>query len=186
MNHLLLIAVLLFGVASVTAQEPDKGRNWTFGTELDVFPYATGGWYASLFGAYENIRLRSVVAQSNLPGFVRDEGINEQRVQAYAGIIDFVFGRDNRGPTFDQWWLGFGYERWETTYVSADGMADVSTNVLTVGGGYIWKFWKGFYLNPWVAAHVSIDNTEPIQVGSITTTPPGVLPEASLKIGWMF
>ena len=183
---LVSLALLLVSASSLWTQsviedsvQLTASRDWTIGTELDVFPYATGGWYASLFGGYKNIRIRGVVAKSFLPSFVRAEGIEEQRVNAYAGVVDFVFG-----PQFSEWWLGFGYEYWDTRYTSADGTADVTNSVLTVGGGYIWHFWKGFFLNPWVAAHVVLDATDRINVGSVGVTPAGVLPEVSLKLGW--
>ena len=176
-SSLLAITVAMILCGSLSAQEvPD--RSWTIGTELDAFPYATGGWYASIFGGYETIRLRAVAANSFLPAFVRPEGINEQRVNAYAGIIDFMFKRG-----FDGWWLGFGYEYWDTRYTSSDGVTDRQSHVLTVGGGYIWRFWKGFYLNPWAAAHVVLNAEERITVGSTSFVPAGVLPEISLKLG---
>ena len=174
----IIAGLLLVCAVAAPAQETTQ-RAWTIGTELDVFPYATGGWYASLFGGYETIRLRGVVARSNLPAFVRPDGIDEQQVMAYAGIIDFLFKRG-----FDGWWLGFGYEYWDTQYRSSDGVAQVGSNVLTVGGGYIWRFWEGFYLNPWAAAHVVLNAEERITVGSTSFVPAGVLPEVSLKLGW--
>jgi len=177
-----IVTILMVASAAATAVgQGGTDRRWTIGTELDVFPYATGGWYGSLFAGYENIRLRGVVARSYLPGFVRPDGITEQRVNAYAGIIDFLFK-----PGFDGWWLGFGYEYWDTQYTSEDGITQVGSNVLTVGGGYIWRFWKGFYLNPWAAAHVVLDAEESITVGSTSFVPSGVLPELSLKLGWTF
>ena len=186
MRFLTHVITLLLLAASAQAQtlsqatlEVDSTTSWTVGAELDAFPFATGGWYGSVFVGLGTVRIRGVAAESFLPSFVRAEGITEERVRTYAGILDFTFG-----PNFDQWWLGFGYEHWTTNYTSADGTAETSTNVLTVGGGYIWKFWKGFYLNPWVAAHVLVDRPFSVAVGSTTVNPPNVLPSISIKLGW--
>ena len=61
-----------------------------------------------------------------------------------------------------------------------------SDTIFTIGGGYVWKFHKNFYLNPWVAGHLSIAGDKAVVVDESTYEPPLFLPEISLKLGWHF
>jgi hypothetical protein len=61
-----------------------------------------------------------------------------------------------------------------------------SNTVITVGGGYVWKFYQHIYLNPWIAIHYSPFGDKEVEVGPYKYQPTRILPELSLKIGWHF
>ena len=180
------LSTLLFTLCGIHAAQADTSgqppaRRWTVGVQTDVLSYIIGGWHASMFGAYDNVRVRGVISQSFVPEFLRDDLVTEQQISAVACSVDFLFG-----PRFDGWWLGFGYEQWTTTYSTATSSGEGRSHLLIVGGGFVQRFWKGFFVEPSAAAHISIAGPAEVQVGSATIFTDGVSPEISLKVGWMF
>ncbi len=58
--------------------------------------------------------------------------------------------------------------------------------MLTAGGGYVWKFSRHFYLNPWVGSHFVVANRRDIPVSGKIYQQPVFTPEASIKLGFTF
>ena len=176
-----LITVLIFSCFSflVVSQQ----RTQTVGFELDLLPYISGGWYASIWYGEQNFRLRAVYAETNIPKFVVPDGFKDHHLKAAAGIIDYFIK-----PNFEGWWVAIGYEYWQNQ-ISNDSATDTRefyNHVATFGGGYVWKFWQNFYLNPWAAGHILLTGSEEFYVGNDLYKPSVFTPELSLKVGWHF
>lgn len=185
----LVCAAMMFGFLATVPQsraetsEVDKNPPFTIGTELDALPFATGGYYFSLVGGYDHFRLRGVASLVNPPGFAYpSDRFTNLSLHAYAVIVDYFFKPEPQG-----FWVGVGLEKWLGTIDSANGSNSGSyhESVSTVGVGYVWVFYKNFYLNPWVAIHMKMDG-DPPRVGTDVYALPSVQGEGSFKLGWYF
>lgn len=185
----LAATALFFTLQPTKAAEPaqaEQPRVWRFATELDALPYATGGYYASAVAAREAWRFRGVAASSKLPGFMIKEGFEDKRTNAYALLVDrFVGARANRQEGF---WIGGGAELWRNRIRREGYSAATNYNnlMLTVGGGYVWKFSRHFYLNPWAGAHFAVAGELNPSVSGRIYQQSRFTPEASIKIGYTF
>ncbi|MBA4056575.1 MAG: hypothetical protein C0490_17805, partial [Marivirga sp.] len=111
------------------------------------------------------------------------DGFTNNKIQAYTGIVDYFFK-----PKFERWWVGGGLEYWKGSIQTGAKLssAKYSNTIITVGTGYVWKFYKNFYLNPWAAIHVRVAGDDSIMVDGEEFKPSALTPEVSLKIGWHF
>lgn len=158
------------------------GRAWKFGSEVDVLPYAMGGYYASAFVGHDGWRLRGVAARSNTPSFLVSSGFEKKQTDAYALLADRFLGAKRTQLT--GFWAGGGGEFWNSR-IRQEGTSNFThydNFVLTTGGGYVWRISKHFYVNPWSAMHVAVAGDRNINVSGKTYQQPRVTPEASLKI----
>lgn len=155
----------------------------SIGFELDALPYLSGGYYASAWYGVNHFRYRGVVANTQIPEFALCSCIQEHQLNAYAFIVDYFFK-----PQFSGWWVAAGYEYWDNWIIEKEETEQVyySNSVITVGGGYVWHFWKGFYLNPWAAGHIIVSGNGPINMGDWDYYPRTFTPEVSLKLGYNF
>ena len=174
----ILIAGLLF---LVTFNGISQNRSTTIGFEIDALPYLTGGYYGSFWIGNNHLRYRGVVAKTTVPDFLVKDGFTENKIQAYAFITDYFFK-----PNFQKWWIAAGIEYWKGQ-IQTDARQSTSeyeNAMFTTGGGYVWKFYKNFYLNPWVGIHLRVAGDDRVVVDTKEFTPPFFTPEISLKIGW--
>ncbi|WP_147415865.1 hypothetical protein [Ulvibacterium marinum] len=158
-------------------------KETTVGFELDALPYLTGGYYGSVWVGHNHFRYRVVVANLEMPDFFVEDGFTNNELQAYAVIVDYFFKPELKG-----WWVGTGLEYWDSK-IQTDAeleTADYNNTVFTLGGGYVWKFHKNFYLNPWAAAHLRVAGDKDVPVDSSIFETPLFTPEISLKLGWHF
>lgn len=153
------------------------------GFELDALPYITGGYYGSVWSGLNQFRLRGVIAEVNVPSFATEKDFKRKKIKAYALIIDYFFSKN-----FEGYWLGTGFEYWDSSIKNdtETAAAAYKNTVFTIGGGYVWNFYKNFYLNPWVAGHSIISGDKEIIVGSSTYRPQEFTAEVSIKAGWHF
>jgi len=157
--------------------------NTTIGFEIDALPYATGGYYGSVWVGHNHFRYRGVVAKVETPGFFVKDGFTNNEIQAYAVVVDYFFKSDFKG-----WWTGGGLEYWDSK-IQTDAKletAKYNNTIFTVGGGYVWKFYKNLYLNPWVAGHLRIAGDKEVLVDNSTFETTLFTPEFSFKLGWHF
>lgn len=155
----------------------------TVGFELDFLPYLTGGYYGSVWVGHDHFRYRAVIAKVKKPDFLVADGFTNNKITAYAAIIDYFFKSG-----FDGWWIGGGGEYWQGE-IQADTKQETGkydNAILTLGGGYVWKFYRNFYLNPWAAIHARIAGDSNVAVDGKEFHPPLLTPELSLKVGWHF
>jgi hypothetical protein len=153
------------------------------GVELDVLPYATGGWYGSLWYGFGHLRLRGVVSEVNPPDFTIEGDFTNAQTRAYALIVDYFPRRDRTAL-----WLGAGIERWENSIEHPEEVArgQYDTVMATLGVGWIWRLGDHVYVNPWAAGHLRVAGDDQALLGSRLYAPDRFVPEASVKIGWRF
>ncbi len=92
-----MFAVFLVLASFLVGQEKKKE---TLGFELDVFAYATGGYYGSVWYGVDNLRFRGVIAKVGVPDFFIDDKFENNEVNAYAFIVDYFFK-----PNYEGWWI---------------------------------------------------------------------------------
>lgn len=182
MKRLFIIPLILI-VSVGYAQQPSNEPKVTVGVELDALPYLTGGYYGSVWVGHDHFRYRAIVTQITTPSFMVDDGFTNNKIQSYTAIADYFFA-----PGFRKWWVGSGFEYWkgEIQSDSKQGTGKYENVIFTAGSGYVWKFYRNFYLNPWVAVHIRVAGDSHADVDGLRFHPSAVTPEASLKLGWHF
>ena len=167
-------------IAATGAYATDE--RWVLGTELDIVPFLNDGYYLSAITGKGRLRGRIVRTELTTPDFVTEDGFKDNDLAVWAVIVDFYF-QDG----FIGWWFGPGLERWtgEVTEEASGLRSAYETTILTLGGGYTWRFSKSFYLNPWAALHIPIGGDREIEFAT-ATFPINPTPEASIKLGVMF
>lgn len=186
----LMLSLLVFGLlghilapgAFAQSSEPLPSRA-RVGVELDLLPYLMRGAYGSAWGAKSHWRARAVITRTSLPGALVDEGFEDHTLQAYTALIDYFPDARLRG-----WWVGAGFEYWRNRVSRDDGSATARWNdpIATLGGGYVKPVWRRLYLNPWAAAHATLRDRAPVDVGGPPYRVRRITGEASLKLGWIF
>jgi hypothetical protein len=172
----------------LAAQEPQKAApsHWKFGSEADALPYLLKGYYGSAFAGRDEWRVRAIASRSTMPSFLVASGFTEKRSDAYALIGDLFYGSKRKMQ--EGLWAGGGAEYWQSR-IRADGspvFAHYDNVMLTAGGGYVWKFSRRFYLNPWSGGHFAVAGSRKILVGGKTYKQPVFTPELSVKVGFTF
>jgi hypothetical protein len=178
----ILVVSFLAGSFLLAPSSPAADRTWMVGTELDVVPYASGGYYLSLIGGVGKLRGRIVRTELTVPDFVTDDAFTDDDREVDAVILDIYFRRD-----FVGWWIGPGLERWtgDVTEEATSVRESYRTDIFTIGGGYTWRFSKHFYLNPWGAVHVPIGGDRDVEFVE-DTFEIDATPEVSVKLGIRF
>gem|GEM_PF-463375 len=177
---LTLLTMLVISISS-TAQEHSKQLN--AGIELDVLPYATGGWFAAAWVGKEHLRIRLLAASVNKPDFTTKKGFTGHHINAYALVADYSLDEQWKG-----WWLGGGLVLWNSTIQTDAKLQTASfTNYLINGSaGYNISLTKNIYLSPWTGMSIRVAGEKNVPVDSKRYTLPLLNPEASLKLGIWF
>ena len=183
----------LFGTAmpvraSAQEQRREAHQPLALGFNIDLFPTVISavngklGYAPQIWFGVDHFRARLVVAHLEPPDALAfaDKGFRHPTTTAFAGILDYTFG-----PHFDRWWIGAGFELWRQTieHDSVAGNAAWTSVVLTVGGGYIWRFSGNFFIDPWIAAHGTL-NPQTVTLGSFSYQPFPLIADVSIKVGW--
>ncbi|MBI5179500.1 MAG: hypothetical protein HZA04_09625 [Nitrospinae bacterium] len=179
-----ILLLLLFITSPANAEvKEEKASAQTAGIELDVFPYATGGYYGSAWYGEDRLRIRGIIAQVNTPSFLLEKGFKDNRITAYAAVLDYFVDEGFKG-----WWFGGGAEYWDSSIAHDEERptARYSNVVATAGCGYVWELSRNLYLNPWVAGHLMVGGERTVTVGTRSYDPPRFVPELSIKVGWKF
>jgi hypothetical protein len=187
MKKLIFVLSIVFFTGTIFAEE---NKNPTaVGLTIDVLPtimsatekkpgYAFQTWFGS-----GHMRLRAVGAHMYYNDkLIGNNAFKDQSLNVGALIVDYVFGNH-----FDGAWVGGGYELWN------NGIKNKKTgqthhwnnNVMTIGGGYIVPVKGNFYIEPWGAAHLILNN-KTIHSGDSSFTPKRFSAEVSLKTGYFF
>ncbi len=180
---LLAICLMLFSGFTFGQADNQSTKNTSIGFELDALPYITGGYYGSVWVGHKHLRYRAIIAKTDIPDFFIEDGFTNNEIKAYAVVVDYFFN-----PNLKGWWIGSGLEYWDAK-IQTDARistANYNNTIFTLGGGYIWKFYKNFYLNPWVAGHFIIAGDKDVVVDDSTFETKLFIPEISLKLGWHF
>lgn len=185
MNKLLLIFVLPLLIQlqpTPAAAEAAPEQRWTFGTELDLFPYLSGGYYFSAVAGRGKWRARYVRVNATTPDFATQSGFDNNEMYVDAYIVDYYFKEG-----FTGWWVAPGLEKWKghVTEKISGLRKSYDTDILTLGGGYTFRLSENIYINPWAALHIPIGGDRDIAFtrDSFRLRP---IPEASVKLGVNF
>ncbi len=182
-------ALILILSAAVSVQaapvSPAAQSGWSYGMELDALPFATGGYYVSGWAGKGPLRIRGVYSDVTVPNLVVPDGFNDWKLTAAALIVDYFpkWKGSYEGP-----WVGAGIEQWDSS-IRPDGSivrGDFRGNVLTVGGGYVYRFNEHLYINPWIAGHLRSGGDSRVIIDGKELNVPDFSPELSVKLGWSF
>lgn len=185
-----LIVLFFIGMtAKISAEEPSAPRAEALGFTVDFLPTVmsltegkAGGALQTWFG-YGHFRARLVGAHLHYnDALVGNDDFKDHSMTVGALIADYVFGDHFSGP-----WIGTGYEFWSNAIENkASGrISHWNNQVLTLGGGYIFPIRGNFYLEPWGAAHLIL-NEKKIDSDGAVFKPQRFSAEASLKAGYFF
>lgn len=177
------LGLLLFASVIANAQTKANRSHLSIGTEADVLPYITGGYYGSVWASKNHFRYRAVITNITTPEFMLAKGFTNNKLMVYAALVDYFFK-----PCPEKWWIGSGFEYWDAEIQTSQKLSTAKYNnsMFTLGGGYVWKFYKNFYLNPWTAVHLRIAGEKSVMVDGKEFKPSILIPEGSLKVGWYF
>ncbi len=179
MKNIITAAVFIL----VTLPGISQNKNKTAGIEIDALPYLTGGYYGSIWIGNNHMRYRAIVTKVTTPKFILEDGFTENKIHAYTLIADYFFK-----PNFQKWWVGAGFEYWEGQIQTEAKLSTAKYDniIFTSGGGYVWKFYRNFYLNPWTGVHIRVAGDKKVMLDGKEFSPALFTPEISLKIGWHF
>ncbi len=95
-----VIIFIIIIIKSLTAQPVGK---ISAGTETDILPFATGGYYFLVWAGSEYIRLRAVITGIYPPEFVLPDGMTNLKTDAAAVIADYFPFRDSENQFSGMW-----------------------------------------------------------------------------------
>ena len=181
MKFLLLILLLYSG--TVSHAQKYVGKSLQSGVELDVLPYATGGYFAAGWVGKNVWRVRALTAFVKKPDWATKKGFNNHKIYAYALVADRFLKTNWKG-----WWAGAGLVYWNSTIQTDQELQTVQFNNLLANGsvGYNISLHKHFYVSPWASLNLRIAGDKNVLVDNRIFTLPFINPEASLKFGYYF
>jgi hypothetical protein len=177
MRRWLLLLPLCFCLG-VQAQDKVK-----FGVELDVLPYATGGYFGAGWIGKDVWRVRALTAFVKKPDWATTKDFSHHEVHAYALLVDRFLRKDWKG-----WWAGAGWVYWDSR-IQTDARQQKAAfhNMLANGSlGYNFTLYRHVYLSPWGSLSLRLGGDKDVPVDSRHYTLPLLNPEASLKVGYYF
>ena len=97
-----------------------------------------------------------------MPENLITEGFSDYEINAAAFVIDYVSGSD-----FSGFWIGPGIELWNSSvkHKNSGITGQWTDTIITIGCGYIWKFYDNFYLDPWAGVHIRTNNNKIVIAG---------------------
>ena len=177
----LLLILVCFG-STIHAQTIES-KKLGAGLELDVLPYATGGYFGAAWMGKGLWRVRALTAYVKKPDWSTKNGFANHQIHAYALVVDRFLKKDWKG-----WWAGAGLVYWNSS-IQADTKINTATfnNLLAKGSvGYHFTLNKHFYLSPWASLNFKLAGDKNISVDNKIYSLPLINPEASLKLGYRF
>lgn len=182
MMRFFFLLLSLYAGLNTQAQvnEPKKTQ---FGLELDVLPYATGGYFGAGWVGRDLWRVRALTAFVKKPDWSTKKDFSNHRIHAYALVVDRFLKEDWKG-----WWAGAGLVFWNSTIQTDARIQTVRFNNFLANGslGYNVQLYKHFYLSPWAGLSLRVAGDKNVLVDNKHFTLPLLNPEASLKFGYYF
>lgn len=166
-----------------TGNESAEGKEKiVIGTEVDLLPYLSGGYYLSEVTGFQHFQVRLVNATTLIPEFVTPAGFDSWKLNATTIIIDYFPDEDRKGL-----WLAIGYEYWNSRIKvkETNENGSFSQNILTIGSGYVYRLSDHWYIDPWAALHLNLGD-KTVTIGSKNLDLPDCMLEASIKVGYNF
>lgn len=177
---LLLIAVFCFLQSDAQNRVDTAAGEWQAGLELDVLPFALGGYFGSSWVGKDRFRMRLLTARVPKPDFITNSAFTRHRVNAYALMADYFLQ-----PGWHGWWVGAGPVYWQSTIESKNtGSSAAFSNWLLNGSvGYHFPIRKRIYFAPWAGLSIRIAGDTNTPVGTERYSLPVLNPELSVKFG---
>ncbi|WP_264563535.1 hypothetical protein [Flavobacterium sp. N3904] len=171
------------GQDSVSVQNNETTKKWNFGVELDVLPYATGGYFGAVWVGKDKWRTRALIADVYKPDITTKEGFTNHHVQAYALLLDHFFKDDWKG-----WWIAAGPVYWKSKIQSDSSTATQNFDNFLLNGslGYNFTIYKNIYISPWAGLSLKVSGDDEFVLDNKEYTLPLLNPEASIKFGVYF
>jgi len=186
----LVTCIVSFVPGRASAEDNGAARDerpLAVGFQLDLFPTLVSaingeaGYAPQVWLGIDHVRVRFVGAHMEPPDALAfaDEGFENPTTTALAFILDYTFG-----DHFDGFWVCAGFETWQQTieHEAVPERAAWTSVIGTTGGGYIWRFYGNFYVDPWAGVHWTM-NPQQIDLGPYQYDPPAVVANASVKVG---
>jgi hypothetical protein len=179
MKWILTILVSLIFFIIGNSQSIDK-KKINIGTEQDFLPYATGGYYASVWAGKNQIRFRALTAKVKKPDIMVPDGFTSNWVTAYAILGDYFLKENWKG-----WNLSCGFVYWQNTIELSAGSETEHYDTYLLNGSlaYTFMIYRHFYITPWAGLHLKVGGADNVTIDQQSFAPPLVNPEASIKIG---
>lgn len=183
---LLLTAAAAAAPARSLAAGPAGASGQVVGLELDLLPVAISaadreiGGGLGIWAGRGRDRLRLVTALVRFPESLTEAPFRDRELTAMALLYDRFFREGFRGP-----WIGGGAELWWTDVGTTLGpqRGERVSPVVTAGAGWVFRVWRGLYVNPWAAGHVVLGDRG-IEVRGERYRLRALEGEVSLKVGW--
>lgn len=166
-----------------TQAQVNKPKKLQAGIELDVLPYATGGYFGAGWLGKDVWRVRALTAFVKKPDWSTKKEFSNHQIHAYALVVDRFLKKDWKG-----WWAGTGVVYWKSTIQTDAKIQTAQFNNLLLNGsiGYNITLCKHVYLSPWASLNLKLAGDKNVLVDNKNYTLPTLNPEASLKLGYTF
>jgi len=177
-KHLLF---LIFSFLSLNLfGQQDLAHKINVGIEQDVLPYITGGYFAGIWVGKDHVRARLVTAKVNKPDFIIKDGFTNNKVKAYALLLDYFPKTEWKG-----WWAGAGLVYWRNSIQTDQKISTAHYKDWLLNGsiGYNYKLSKKLYVSPWAGLHIKIGGDKYVAVDNKIFRPSLLNPEGSIKFG---
>jgi hypothetical protein len=177
LRFIAVAACCLLLLGSAASQEEPRLR---FDVELDVLPYATGGYFGALCLRKGHRGARALYAHVHMPAFITPQGFANHQIHSFAVLGEYFFQDDQRG-----WWLAAGPVLWRGS-IQSDLQAETAHyQALLLNGslGYFIPLHERLYLSPWAGMSLRTSSDRRIPVDDRYFDPPLFNPEMSLKLG---
>ena len=175
------LMLMLIGCCPISSGQADA--KFHVGIEQDLVPYATGGYFASVWLGSGHWKTRLLHVKATKPDFLLADGFTDNVIKAYAIVLDYHLSSFSKGL-----WLGGGLVRWDATIRSArDGIsADYRLHLVHGSLGYHFPLRYHFYISPWAGMHFKVTGPRDVAFSAGNYRIPFLNPEASIKLGWFF
>jgi hypothetical protein len=179
----------LFPAIFIVTTYADDNNAKAVGFTVDLLPTVMSatekkaGYSLQAWAGYDHVRLRAVSAHMHMNDrLIADKAFNDQTLTVGAIIADYVFGNH-----FNGFWIGSGYEVWmnRIRHKESGEHVEWTNHVFTAGCGYIVPVTGNFYMEPWGAAHMILNNSK-VSAGGDSFAPRRLSAEVSLKAGYFF
>lgn len=183
MRKLIFSSAIFFLLSYCVQAQQQKNNKINTGLELDVLPFTTGGWFASVWVGKNQWRLRILTVKVYKPDFTTRKGFSNHQIKAYAIVTDHFLNHNWKGV-----WLGGGLVLWNSSIqTTAKLQTTTFTNYLINGSaGCNIMLFKHLYISPWGGVSIRTGGNTNLKVDDKLYTLPFLNPEASLKLGIYF
>lgn len=163
------------------ADEPRPAMN--LAAEFESLAFINAGYAVSGVFGYDHYRARLLTLNFDSPDLLVPEGFSHQNTTVYGVIFDYYFSENLEGVWTD---IGFEYGTAKLRESGTGIEGEYSSLQIGTGLGYLWEFWSGFYVNPWVGVNMNIIYDDEVVVGGTTLKQNLLVPLAGAKVGWRY